>query len=49
MEQSNQDISKNPIRKVGGREMRKEFDADGFCVILFLVVTVSMILLERLS
>ena len=49
MEPSDQDISKNPIRKVDGREMRKEFDADGFCVILFLVVTVSMILLERLS
>ena len=29
--------------------MKKEFDADGLCVILFLVVTVSMILLERLS
>ena len=29
--------------------MRKEFDTDGFCVILFLVIAVSMILLERLS
>jgi hypothetical protein len=29
--------------------MKKEFDADGLCVILFLVVTVSMILLERCS
>jgi hypothetical protein len=29
--------------------MKKEFDADGFCVILFLVVTVSMVLLERCS
>jgi hypothetical protein len=29
--------------------MKKRFDADGMCVILFLVVTVSMILLERLS
>ena len=28
---------------------KKRFDADGLCVILFLVVTVSMILLERLS
>jgi hypothetical protein len=29
--------------------MKKEFDTDGLCVILFLVVTVSMILLERCS
>jgi len=29
--------------------MKKEFDVDGLCVILFLVVTVSMILLERCS
>ena len=29
--------------------MKKGFDADAFCVILFLVVTVSMILLERCS
>ena len=29
--------------------MKKEFDADGFCVILFLVVAVSMVLLERCS
>jgi hypothetical protein len=29
--------------------MKKGFDADGMCVILFLVVAVSMILLERFS
>ena len=29
--------------------MKKEFDADAFCVILFLIVTVSMILLEKCS
>ena len=29
--------------------MKKRFDPDGMCVILFLVVAVSMILLERLS
>jgi hypothetical protein len=29
--------------------MKKRFDADGMCVMLFLVVAVSMILLERLS
>ena len=29
--------------------IKKRFDADAFCIIMFLVVTVSMILLERCS
>tara|TARA_R100000084_G_scaffold92140_1_gene45997 strand:+ start:377 stop:529 length:153 start_codon:yes stop_codon:yes gene_type:complete len=43
------DSSKNFTGKVDSREMKKPIDYDMLCVIIFLVVTVTMIIMERLA